>query len=313
MRVFAVTKGYPPTTAVGAWVATHLLLRHLVAVGHEVTVFARHTKGADYAVGGVDVVTGRRGRTQAVAMAAGADVLVSSCGDVGVPEAIAAETGLRHARLAHGRDAHAGVGAADLVVFNSVALQAGVAHSVPSVVCRPPVDRVAHEVEATGDRVTLVNTSEAKGGRVAWRVAEACPGRRFLGVSGWGEQLRPRTANWEQLRRQRDMRTVWAQTRVLLMPSAFETWGMAGVEAMCSGIPVIAHPTAGLRESLGPAGIFADRADTGAWVAALEHLDDPDTYRAASAAARARVDDLARAHAGDLAGFTTALEALCAS
>lgn len=313
MKIFAVTKGYPPTTAVGAWVATHLLLRHLVAVGHEVTVFARQTKGAEYALDGVTVVTGRRGRGHAVSRAASADLLVSSCGDVGVPEGIAGETGLRHARLAHGRDAHAGVGAADLVVFNSESLRAAVAHSVPSVVCRPPVDPAAHQVEATGDRVTLVNTSVAKGGRVAWRIAEACPARRFLGVAGWGEQLRPRAANWEQLGRQRDMRAVWARTRVLLMPSEFETWGMAGVEAMCSGIPVIAHPTPGLVESLGPAGIFADRSDTGAWVAALERLDDPEIYRAASAAACARAAELARAHAGDLAGFTTALEAMCAS
>jgi glycosyltransferase involved in cell wall biosynthesis len=65
---------------------------------------------------------------------------------------------------------------------------------------------------------------------------------------------------------------VYARTRVLLMPSERETWGRVGVEAMCSGIPVIAHPTEGLRESLGVAGMFVDRDDVAGWVRTVHKL-----------------------------------------
>lgn len=106
----------------------------------------------------------------------------------------------------------------------------------------------------------------------------------------------------------KDMRTVWAQTRILLMPSAFETWGMVGVEAMCSGIPVIAHPTTGLRESLGDAGIFADRNNPAEWVDAIRRLDDPAAYRAASERAFARVRQLDPRKS--LRRFARAVEAL---
>lgn len=76
------------------------------------------------------------------------------------------------------------------------------------------------------------------------------------------------------------------------MPSESETWGMAGVEAMCSGIPVIAHPTPGLKESLGDAGIFVDRDDIDGWVEQLVRLDDVREYAAASTAASRRAAEL---------------------
>jgi glycosyltransferase involved in cell wall biosynthesis len=56
---------------------------------------------------------------------------------------------------------------------------------------------------------------------------------------------------------------------VLMVPSVHESYGMAAVEALASGIPVIAHPTPGLREALGDAGTFVDRADVRVWVAAV--------------------------------------------
>jgi hypothetical protein len=79
------------------------------------------------------------------------------------------------------------------------------------------------------------------------------------------------------------------------MPSSYESWGRVAIEAACSGIPTIAHPTDGLLEALGPAGIFVDRRKTRQWQAELERLDDPDQYAKASVASegagpRARVD-----------------------
>jgi glycosyltransferase involved in cell wall biosynthesis len=85
---------------------------------------------------------------------------------------------------------------------------------------------------------------------------------------------------------------VYAQTRILLMPSDYESWGRVGVEAMASGIPVVAHPTPGLTESLGDAGTFVHRDDTAGWVKAIRSLRSPKNFSAASKAAKARVEQL---------------------
>jgi glycosyltransferase involved in cell wall biosynthesis len=72
----------------------------------------------------------------------------------------------------------------------------------------------------------------------------------------------------------------------------YESYGRVAVEAMCSGIPVVAHPTPGLMESLGEAGVFADRDDLDAWEAAVKRLFSPKVYPQASKASAARAAEL---------------------
>ncbi|MFZ4156354.1 glycosyltransferase [Streptomyces pseudogriseolus] len=79
------------------------------------------------------------------------------------------------------------------------------------------------------------------------------------------------------------------------MPSLYESWGRVAIEAFASGIPVIAHPTPGLVESLGDAGIFAYRDDLGAWIHALHALKDPANWTQASLRVRARSIELSAA------------------
>jgi glycosyltransferase involved in cell wall biosynthesis len=77
---------------------------------------------------------------------------------------------------------------------------------------------------------------------------------------------------------------------------------------MTSGIPVIGHPTPGLAESLGPGGLFADRADFDAWAGILDALARPDRYKAASAYALTRARALAAENAAELYAFVAAVE-----
>lgn len=292
MRVLAVTHRYPPRSLVGAWIATHRFLAHLAAAGHTVTVFAHRDRDSRYTHDGVTVETGLRGRSHAHRLARDADILISHCGDVGLPAEVARRSGLPHVRMVHGHGS-ADTETADLLVFNSRAMATSTPHDVPSIVCHPYVDPDQHRVDTVGELITIVNCSRPKGIKTAWRCAEHLPGHDFLGIlGGYGEQVRPRARNFTVEGTTSDMRTVWSRTRLLLVPSIAEAWGMVGVEAMCSGIPVIAHPTPGLRESLGSAGIFCDRDDTDSWVDAIRRLDDPAEYSRAARLARSRADAL---------------------
>ncbi|MFI1787480.1 glycosyltransferase family 4 protein [Streptomyces olivaceoviridis] len=211
----------------------------------------------------------------------------------------------------------------DLIVYNTEWVRASLAtrylevDRTPALVVRPPVLPDEHRAPATGDRVTLVNLSSDKG-VYTWRaVAHALPQLPFLGVTGaHGQQVTgPALANMRVLPQTSDMRgDVWAHTRVLLMPSVYESYGMAAVEALASGIPVIAHPTPGLCEALGEAGTFIDRDDHRAWADAVTNLYAEGPRRAqATAAALARSAFLASQARTDLAAWTDAVNGLAES
>lgn len=188
----------------------------------------------------------------------------------------------------------------DLAVFNtewvraSVGRRYGEVERTPSLIVHPPVVPGEHRAPAGGDAVTLVNLSLHKGVETWRSAAAALPGIPFLGVAGaHGMQVRDRMpANARVIGQTSDMRgDVWARTRLLLVPSLYESYGMVAVEACASGIPVLAHPTPGLREALGDAALFVDRGDTRAWCEGVQRLygDGPDRDAAAAAAlARSR-------------------------
>lgn len=303
MKALAVVPLYPPHSRVGAWLATHEFLAHLVDRGHEVTAVTMSSGVArPEALDGVRVVGAK---TDVAALAAAADVVITHL-DRGAE--IAREAGKPCVQMAHGANMAAFDGV-DLVVANSRAMADSITNARRVIVCHPHTRPEAHRVEATGDAVTLVNHSRAKGGKTFAQVAERLPDRRFLAVrGGYGEQVGLRGPNVVRWATQDDMRKVWAETRILVMPSEHETWGMVAVEAMLNGIPVIAHPTPGLRESLGDAGVFVDRDDIDGWVHAIAALDDPDIYQAASDRARARAGSIPDHR--DL--FATEIEALAA-
>jgi glycosyltransferase involved in cell wall biosynthesis len=178
-----------------------------------------------------------------------------------------------------------------------------------SLIVRPPVVAAEYATKP-GSAVTLVNCNPEKGGKVLEAMARRMPEQQFLAVTGaYGEQALPDLPNVEILDHVRgeDMRErVYARTKVLLMPSSYESWGRVGVEAMASGIPVLAHPTPGLCESLAEAGVYANRDDIDGYEAALRRLLTPGEYRLASKRAKARSTELDPA--GDLAAWCDAVE-----
>lgn len=309
VHIVAVTPLYPPRSRVGAWMSTHECLRFMVDRGHDVTaVIQLGTHEAEYTLDGVRVLTGASNIERQIATA---DVVVSHLGDTGRAARAAAAAGVPSVRMGHGGDiTSAQCAGAALVVHNSQSFAEHVGWVGSQIVVHPPVWPEEYRT-APGDLVTLVNLSESKGVGMFTQLAKSMPGVQFLGVMGsYGAQTAPDLPNVEVIPPTTNMRDdVYARTRVLLMPSERETWGRVGVEAMCSGIPVIAHPTEGLRESLGEAGMFVDRDDPSAWARVLfKLLGRPSSWQYASRQARKRAAELYPLHGLEL--FAERVEAL---
>jgi len=298
VRLLAVVHKYPPLHNAGAEWMLHAILERLVARGHTATV--AFPAAPSYRLDGVTV--GPVGR-DLDRMAREHDVIVTHLDKTELAVRTATQAGRPLVHLVHNdrqlQFHRVQPGPDVLVVPNSVWINEALRWPGPSIICRPPVDvaRYAGASITGGDRVTLVNLTHAKGSTVFYDLAETETHRQFLGVAGaYGIQERRRAKNLrnvEIIENTANVTTdVYARTRVLLMPSSYESWGRVAVEAACSGIPTIAAPTPGLLEALGDAGTFVERTDRRGWVDALNALDDPDVYGAASARAYTRAREL---------------------
>lgn len=311
MHVVAVTPLYPPESRVGAWLATHQCLLGLVAAGHTVEVVAFLCGGPEYEHDGIRVRNGVKWIREAVSTA---DLVVSHLGDNDAAHELAVRRGVPSVKMVHGlapvnQLRKYKVHPVDLLVFNSRSSRAAAEWEGRAAVVTPPFRRADWET-TPGECVTQVNVSDAKGGQLFGKLIRFMPDLRFLAVrGGYGQQQEPQGVNVKTIYPTKNMRDdVYSRTRVLVVPSRWETWGMCGVEAMCSGIPVVAAPTPGLRESLGDAGIFVETANFSGWLDAVRRLCDPSVWAEASARSLARVAELEKVDSVGV--FVDALEGL---
>jgi glycosyltransferase involved in cell wall biosynthesis len=281
----------------GAEVTLHAVLCELSRRGHEIQVLvgdggvAGHTDGVEVIVDadrthalehcrGADIVVGQlEARWDSLYLAARADRPLVYFMHIGnVPR-----------RALYGRP--------DLTVFNSETLRQAHPWIDRCLVVHPPI--MERDYLCTpGGAITLVNLTAPKGASLFYDLAERLPSHQFIGVRGTGAQVIPERipANVTVLEPVDDMREVYRRTRILLMPSVYESYGRVGVEGAVSGIPTIAHPTTGVSEALGDSVLYADRGDVGAWIRCISTLDDPTAYRDWSRRARAQFDRLEVTH-----------------
>lgn len=325
-RILASVPRYLPEHNAGAEATLHALLVHLVAAGWDATVASVEHRGASYTWEGVNVVGAPRD----------ADMeWLWTWADVGMTHLHGSRSAMGWARrgrplvhLVHNHTQLARervpIGGAQLVLWNSqwIAEDWKGRDVWPSVVVHPPVDPERYRTEnpdrALCGAVTLLNLTEVKGGLTFWRLCAERPDLPFLGVEGaYYLQERPAKmpANARVLENQVDVRPIYEQTRVLLVPSRYESWGRVAVEAMASGIPIIASRTPGLLEACsspveGECALFADADDHEAWAAALASLDDPRAYAEWSRRSLARSAELAVQQTAELEALTALLYAL---
>jgi glycosyltransferase involved in cell wall biosynthesis len=189
---------------------------------------------------------------------------------------------------------------------------------LPSIVVHPPVDWREYQVQTTREYVTLINLNENKGGQILIDIARRMPDVKFVGVKGgYDSQILDSTVrNITYVDNTPYIKEIYAKTDILLVPSREESWGRVAIEAMSSGIPVIAAPTPGLLEACGAAAgagtgaaagagtgaaagsgtggaaaaVFCRRADIDSWVREIRRLREDEGY-----AAQRRVAAVARA------------------
>lgn len=77
-----------------------------------------------------------------------------------------------------------------------------------------------------------------------------------------------------------DLPSLYRKARALAHPSLYEGFGLTLLEAMASGIPVIANRAASIPEVAGNAAVLLPSNDAEAWKKALKEMDGNDTLRA---------------------------------
>jgi len=181
------------------------------------------------------------------------------------------------------------------IVYNSNWAKGLLNYNHESFTLYPPCDwRYYDCVDNSIDNefITLINLNDNKGGNLLYEIAALLPHKKFLGVKGsYDEQCLKKMSNVTILDKQLDIREVYKKTRILIMPSKYESWGRTATEAMCSGIPVICTETGGLTENCGTAGIYAERTAE-AYALAIQKLDNQKLYIRANKKCRERSREL---------------------
>jgi len=155
---------------------------------------------------------------------------------------------------------------------------------VRSVVVHPPVFLDDYSNDRINSYITLINLNKNKGGELFMELAKNLPEYQFMGVMGsYGEQFFDhKLKNVHYIPHTGDINYVYRRTRILLMPSAYESYGRTALEASCSRIPVICTPTPGLKEAMSTAAIYVERDDVDGWIQAIRKLDNEEYYAEAS-------------------------------
>jgi glycosyltransferase involved in cell wall biosynthesis len=322
LRVLGHFHNYPPKHNAGAEHMAHAMLAHLAAVhGMECKVItARPPRRKDVLDGvGVEMI---RNQDRARSFYQWADVAVTHLDVTKQAMRAAAQTDTPLVHLIHNDRQltfhNVRTGRCDLAVWNSRWIEQAArdeGYDVEGIVVYPPVwvDRysLGEITRPDVNTVALLNCTEAKGAPMLFELARRMPDVRFLAVRGaYGTQLDPPAGldNVHVARNQPDVRRVYRQATVVVMPSTYESWGRVAVEAGAAGRPCVVANTPGLLET-GIGAAELDPHDSDGWHAAVLDLLGPG-WRTAAYRAHGRAVELERTSIDQMAKLAIALEAL---
>jgi hypothetical protein len=150
-----------------------------------------------------------------------------------------------------------------------------------------------------GKYVTLINANILKGLPLFIELATRMPDVKFLGVRPYYNKINvPESIpNIKWIDVQEDIRDVMKQTRILLVPSLYESWGRVAFEAMYNGIPVLhtqpmdgtehantrpSGSTQGMCEWIAGSQLMLDYNKLQDWITSIRDLSDESTYESYS-------------------------------
>jgi glycosyltransferase involved in cell wall biosynthesis len=282
---------YPPGHNCGSEYYAHNINKYFVSKGHNVRVVLQqavmHNVKVPYNIDGVDVF-GPNGSTDQFLWA---DCLLTHLDfthhTIGIAEAINKPV-VNVIHNSHPYECIKGARRNNYCIYNSRWIQQKLNYQWPSMVFTPPIDNRYFDLgkfPRENEYITLINLDENKGGFILRRLAEALPNKKFLAVKGsysephYFGQATNFPPNVKVIPNTPNILEVYTQTRILLMLSRYESWGMTATEAMCNGIPVICTPTDGLKENCADAGIYIPaREEPERDVNWIITKDDRDTY-----------------------------------
>lgn len=327
MTIVALTHGYVPDWCMGGEVALHRALTALT--GDRVVLTNTSTP---YTIDGVQVqqidtpdVLNVHADPEPIARqleALGARVVIGQ-NELSLPAARAAKlVGAVsvvnvHTPPRYGASTKQAVQTADHVVFNTRTSAAQWGHA-GALVVHPIISPIPPLTTPAGDAYTLLSSLVNKGVKVVLDMAAQLPEQRFIIVRSPAEpthgypDLERRAASLPNVELHprvtpdRVADTYLSQTRILLVPSRYETYGMSALEAAGHSIPSVHVDTPHVREGIGDAAILTPPVSVTDTLAAVALIEAEYPYR--SRVARARAEWIDERQAAELRAWASFIE-----
>jgi hypothetical protein len=321
MTVVALTHGYPPFWNMGGEVSLH---RTLSALDNRKVVFTKTDE--EYSFEGVEVkkidtpdVLNIKASPMPIAkqlLEVDAKVVIGQ-NELSLPAVHAARAAGAisvvnvHTPPRFGRNIREAVVYADYAIYNTqtAATQWG---EPDALVVHPPISEIPSNTSTNGDAYTLLSSLRNKGVQVVLDLAKLYPDKRFIIVRSPAEpthglpDLEERAAELPNVELHprvdpKDVYKYFEQTRILLVPSMYETYGMSAIEAAGYGIPCVHVDTPHVREGIGEAAVLVSPLSVEETAMGIELIES--NYKAYSEAARAKAEWLHARQAQELEKF----------
>ncbi len=308
MNIVALSHGYPPIWNMGGEVSLHRTMVELHG-----NKFVLTSTSEPYTIDGVSVkqintpdVLDIYADPRPIASQLGqlkANIVIAQ-NELSLPAVLAAQqVGAIsvvnvHTPPKYGRTINEAMRFADYAVYNTnVAAREWGEPDAP--VIHPPISPLPDFKLTGGNAYTLLSSLLNKGVEVVLELARRYPDQRFIIVRSPAEpthglkdiearvaklpnvELRPRVAPEEVI-------NYLKETRILLVPSRYETYGMSAIEAAGYGIPCVHVDTPHVREGIGEAAVLVPPLDVDATDRAIKTIEKD--YESYSANARLRAE-----------------------
>jgi len=291
--VVALSHGYPPEWNMGGEVSLHRMLQMVNGEKHVLTktdtpyIFESVNVHKIDAVNVLDIRTSPRpianqlnelkadiviGQNELSLAAVNAAKMIDAVSIVSV-----------HTPPRYGRNLAQALSEADYAVYNTrtSAIEWG---EPEAIVLHPPISQLPEKTYTKGDAYTLLSSLKNKGVETVIELAKRYKDKRFIIVRSPAEpthglanleeivkdipniELHPRVAPEE-------VEKYFKQTRILLAPSRYETYGMSAIEAAGYGIPTVHVDTPHVREGIGDGAILVPGLDVDATAYGIDTIE----------------------------------------